>query len=83
VCGIESFSAVKLEVGGECQHEKPVYSSDGKGVCFIGEAGTAESVKLLYGGGRGAHVFVHVDAEAQVRQKEQRFLRAYQMGVLQ
>jgi len=66
VCWVECFSAVKLEMCGQCQHEKAIYISDGKGVCFFGQAGTAECIKLFYGGGRGSHILVHVDAEPQV-----------------
>lgn len=66
MCGVEGFSVVKLQVCGQCQHEKAIYSRDGKGVCFTGAAGAAERVKLFYGGGRGAHILVHVDAEAKV-----------------
>ena len=81
--GVEGFSVVKLQMCGQCEHEKPIYSRDGKWICFVGEAGTAEFIKLLYSGGRGAHILVHVDAEPQVTQQKQGFLRAYKMGVLQ
>jgi len=69
-------------MGGEGQHEKAVYRCDGKVGASLGLS-VAEGAEPFYRRGRGAHVAVHVDSEAQVAQQEERFLRAYQMGVLQ
>ena len=49
----------------------------------VGAVGVAQGAEPLDGGGGGAHVLVHVEAQTQVAQEEEGFLGADEMGVLE
>ncbi len=81
---VEWLSVVQLQVGGQGEHEEAIYLRDGKLRFFFRiVACAAERAELFYRRGRGPHVPVHVDAQAQVAEQKQRLLGTDQMGVLQ